>query len=161
MSIRLDHGEDSLDVVQEINATLFIDVMLVHHFHDRGAAGYSRRGGSASDFQCGPPRPRSDEPIFLTICPIALPCLALQWWWRLTALATWRSWTTHRAPTKGSTSSLAVANELSGRMQLASLLLCRAQAFRPRRGNGAWARSRDICGGTPRSPPHPSPSVSS
>jgi biopolymer transport protein ExbD len=29
MSIRLDHGEDSLNVVHEINATAFIDVMLV------------------------------------------------------------------------------------------------------------------------------------
>ena len=29
MSIRLDHGEDSLDVVHEINVTPFIDVMLV------------------------------------------------------------------------------------------------------------------------------------
>jgi biopolymer transport protein ExbD len=29
MSIRLDHGEDSLDVVHEINATAFIDDMLV------------------------------------------------------------------------------------------------------------------------------------
>jgi biopolymer transport protein ExbD len=29
MSVRLDHGEDSLDVVQEIDATPFIDVMLV------------------------------------------------------------------------------------------------------------------------------------
>jgi biopolymer transport protein ExbD len=34
MSIRLDHGEDSLDVVLEVNVTPFIDVMLVllHHF---------------------------------------------------------------------------------------------------------------------------------
>jgi hypothetical protein len=28
MSIRLDHGEDSLDVVHEINVTPFIEVML-------------------------------------------------------------------------------------------------------------------------------------
>jgi hypothetical protein len=29
MSVRLDHGEDTLDEVHEINVTPFIDVMLV------------------------------------------------------------------------------------------------------------------------------------
>jgi hypothetical protein len=44
MSVRLDHGEDTLDEVHEINVTPFIDVMLVllTIFIGGGAAGEPR-----------------------------------------------------------------------------------------------------------------------
>src|SRR5215472_1240186 len=45
MSVRLDHGEDTLDEMDEINVTPFIDAMLVllaYHLHGGRAARYRR-----------------------------------------------------------------------------------------------------------------------
>jgi len=59
MSVRLDHGEDSLSEVHEINVTPFIDVMLVlliifmcgaarHRRHPGQPAGIDRRAAAAA-----------------------------------------------------------------------------------------------------------------
>jgi len=68
MSIRLDHGEDSLGVIHEINVTPFIDVILVLLIIFMIAAPLA-----TVDVAVDLPtsnverRPRPDQPIFLTI----------------------------------------------------------------------------------------------
>jgi biopolymer transport protein ExbD len=68
MSIRLDHGEDSLAVIHDINVTPFIDVILVLLIIFMIAAPLA-----TVDVQVDLPssnverQPRPDQPIFLTI----------------------------------------------------------------------------------------------
>jgi biopolymer transport protein ExbD len=68
MSIRLDHGEDSLDVVHEINVTPFIDVILVLLIIFMIAAPLATVDVAVNlPTSNVEPRPRPDQPIFLTI----------------------------------------------------------------------------------------------
>ncbi len=68
MSVRLDHGEDTLGEVHEINVTPFIDVMLVLLIIFMVAAPLA-----TVDIQVNLPastaeqHPRPDKPLFLTI----------------------------------------------------------------------------------------------
>jgi biopolymer transport protein ExbD len=68
MSVRLDHGEDTLSEVHEINVTPFIDVMLVLLIIFMVAAPLAtvdiqvNLPASAAD-----PQPRPDKPLYLTI----------------------------------------------------------------------------------------------
>ena len=68
MSIRLDHGEDSLDVVHEINVTPFIDVILVLLIIFMIAAPLATVDVAVDLPSSNVERqPRPDQPIFLTI----------------------------------------------------------------------------------------------
>ena len=68
MSVRLDHGEDSLDVVHEINVTPFIDVMLVLLIIFMIAAPLATVDISVDLPTSNVERqPRPDQSIFLTI----------------------------------------------------------------------------------------------
>jgi biopolymer transport protein ExbD len=68
MSVRLDHGEDSLTEVHEINVTPFIDVMLVLLIIFMVAAPLAtvdiQVNLPASTAQ---PQPRPDKPVYLTV----------------------------------------------------------------------------------------------
>src|ERR1700754_2125295 len=70
MSVRLDHGEDSLTEVHEINVTPFIDVILVLLIIFMVAAPLA-----TVDIQvdlpaaAAQPQPRPDQPLFLTVKP--------------------------------------------------------------------------------------------
>jgi biopolymer transport protein ExbD len=68
MSVRLDHGEDTLNEVHEINVTPFIDVMLVLLIIFMVAAPLATVdipvNLPASSAQ---PQPRPDKPLYLTV----------------------------------------------------------------------------------------------
>ena len=68
MSIRLDHGEDSLGVIHEINVTPFIDVILVLLIIFMIAAPLATVDVAVDLPTSNVARqPRPDQPIFLTI----------------------------------------------------------------------------------------------
>jgi biopolymer transport protein ExbD len=68
MSVRLDHGEDTLDEMHEINVTPFIDMMLVLLIIFMVAAPLAtvdiqvNLPASTAD-----PQPRPDRPLYLTL----------------------------------------------------------------------------------------------
>ena len=70
MSVRLDHGEDELDEVHEINVTPFIDVMLVLLIIFMVAAPLATVDIAVDlPASTAQPQPRPDKPLFLTVKP--------------------------------------------------------------------------------------------
>jgi biopolymer transport protein ExbD len=68
MSVRLDHGEDSLSELHEINVTPFIDVMLVLLIIFMVAAPLATVDIAVNlPAAAAQPQPRPDKPIFLTL----------------------------------------------------------------------------------------------
>jgi biopolymer transport protein ExbD len=70
MAVRLDHGEDMLAEVHEINVTPFIDVMLVLLIIFMVAAPLATVDIVVNlPSSTAQPQPRPDKPLFLTIKP--------------------------------------------------------------------------------------------
>jgi biopolymer transport protein ExbD len=68
MSVRLDHGEDTLTEVHEINVTPFIDVMLVLLIIFMVAAPLATVDIAVNlPASTAEPKPRPDMPLFLTV----------------------------------------------------------------------------------------------
>ena len=68
MSVRLDHGEDTLSEVHEINVTLFIDVMLVLLIIFMVAAPLATVDMKVDLPQsAATPAKREDKPVFVTL----------------------------------------------------------------------------------------------
>ena len=70
MSVRLDHGEDQLSEVHEINVTPFIDVMLVLLIIFMVAAPLATVDISVDlPASTAQPQPRPDKPLYITVKP--------------------------------------------------------------------------------------------
>ena len=70
MSVRLDHGEDTLAEVHEINVTPFIDVMLVLLIIFMVAAPLATVDILVNlPSSTAQPRPRPEKPLYLTVKP--------------------------------------------------------------------------------------------
>jgi biopolymer transport protein ExbD len=70
MSLRVDHGEDALNEVHEINVTPFIDVMLVLLIIFMVAAPLATVDIKVNlPAVSAEPQPRPDEPLYLTLKP--------------------------------------------------------------------------------------------
>jgi biopolymer transport protein ExbD len=68
MSVRLDHGEDSLAEMHEINVTPFIDVMLVLLIIFMVAAPLATVDIAVNlPASTAEPQPRPDKPLYLTV----------------------------------------------------------------------------------------------
>ena len=68
MSVRLDHGEDTLSELHEINVTPFIDVMLVLLIIFMVAAPLATVDIAVNlPASTAEPQPRPDKPIYLTL----------------------------------------------------------------------------------------------
>ena len=75
MSVRLDHGEDTLDEVHEINVTPFIDVMLVLLIIFMVAAPLATVDIQVNlPASTAEPRQRPDKPLYLTVKSISGEC---------------------------------------------------------------------------------------
>jgi biopolymer transport protein ExbD len=70
MAVRLDHGEDTLAELHEINVTPFIDVMLVLLIIFMVAAPLATVDILVNlPSSNAPPQPRPDKPLYLTLKP--------------------------------------------------------------------------------------------
>jgi biopolymer transport protein ExbD len=70
MSVRLDHGEDTLSEVHEINVTPFIDVMLVLLIIFMVAAPLATVDIQVNlPASTAEPQPRPEKPLFLSVKP--------------------------------------------------------------------------------------------